>query len=271
VSRGRFYEHLVHAAFRTIAASRMLETRLGHRCFIGGYFRYKRWLEDPYARLVRLRPELFQGGDILDVGANIGYTAVLFAGALAGNHKVYAFEPEPFNLELLAETIQRRGLGDRIVPVAAAVGVEEGSVELWINPAHPADHRVRTVEFSAEVRGQKTVTVPMLSLDRFVRERGIAQVSFIKIDVQGFEPAVCAGMERILAENPAAAVGIEYMPEAIRALGFDPAELPRWFRQRGYRASSIDSGEPVPDVPELAEGGYLDLLWERAAIQPGAL
>ena len=44
---------------------------------------YKRLVEDPFAALVRARPELFTGGEIIDVGANVGYTAQVFARALS--------------------------------------------------------------------------------------------------------------------------------------------------------------------------------------------
>ena len=253
----------MHAAFGTVRASRILETNLGRNFFVTCYFQYKRYAEDPYARLVRRRPDLFRGGDVLDVGANVGYTAVVFAGALSEGRKVYAFEPEPFNVELLTATVARRGLKDKVVPVQAAVGAEEGSVELWINRAHPADHRVRTAAFEKQVRNEKTITVPLLSLDGFVRQRGLSSISFIKMDVQGFEPAVCAGMEQTLATNPNAAVGLEYMPEAIEALGFRPVELLDWFRQRGYQASFVDTGAAVAGVPALSTGGYVDLLMER--------
>ena len=45
------------------------------------YLLYKRYLEDPFAALAKIRPSLFRGGDILDTGANIAYTASLFARA----------------------------------------------------------------------------------------------------------------------------------------------------------------------------------------------
>lgn len=263
MSRGRLYEQFIHVAFGMVRASRILETRAGRNLFVASYFQYKRYLEDHYARLVRRRPELFRGGNILDVGANVGYTAVLFAGALSDGGKVYAFEPEPFNVELLTTAIARRGFEGRIIPVPAAVGAEEGSVELWINRAHPADHRVCTPEFEKKVRNEKTIAVPLLTLDGFVRDRGISPVRFIKIDVQGFEPAVCAGMEGTLSANPEAAVGLEYMPEVLEALGFQPPDLLQWFWQRGYLSSSIDTGEPVTRVPVLSPGGYVDLLMER--------
>ena len=263
MSRGRLSEHFVHAAFGVVRASRILHTPWGRNLFVASYFQYKRYLEDPYTRLVQRRPELFRGGDILDAGANVGYTATLFAGAMSEGSRVYAFEPEPFNVELLTAAIARRGFAGKIIPVQAAVGAEDGSVELWINPGHPADHRVFTPQFETQAQRRETITVPLVALDSFVRQRDIRAVGFIKIDVQGFELAVCKGMEGTLSANPQAAVGLEYMPEAIEALGFRPHDLLDWFWQRGFQSSFIDTGEPVREAPALSRGGYVDLLMER--------
>ena len=108
------------------------------------YFLYKRYLEDPFAALARKRPELFRGGDILDIGANIGYTASLFAQAGDAEATVYAFEPEPFNFRLLQTSVRGRTLQEKVVPVQSAVGERSGEIELWINDHHHADHRIAT-------------------------------------------------------------------------------------------------------------------------------
>lgn len=263
MSRGNRLEHFVHAAFGLVRASRIQQTQTGRKLFIAGYFQYKRYLEDSFSTLQRNRPEIFQGGDILDIGANVGYTAALFAEVVSNGHKIYAFEPEPFNFELLNTTIAQRKLQDKVVSIQAAVGAENGSVELWINPVNPGDHRVRTPEFEARVNGETSVTVPLLTIDRFVRDRNISSVCFIKIDVQGFELAVCQGMEQTLADNPRAVVAVEYMPAALQTLGFRAADLLHWFRERGFEAYSVETGAAVRGIPKLEGSGYVDLLMER--------
>jgi FkbM family methyltransferase len=185
--------------------------------FPRAYFAYKRWVEDPYAGLVRRRGDLFRGGHVIDVGANIGYNAVLFARALAPGFKVFAFEPDAQNFALLARAIA----GLPVEAVASAVGADDGELELWRNPDHHADHRVATAAWRAEHPG--AVRVPACRLDTFLEGRG--PVAFVKIDVQGYEPQVLAGMRGVVEANPDLAVGLEYDPAAIRALGGDPARL----------------------------------------------
>ena len=66
----------------------LLNTSLAQEAFARSYFLYKRAVEDPFAALLRRRPELFRGGHVLDVGANIGYTAAVFASGLSPGCRV---------------------------------------------------------------------------------------------------------------------------------------------------------------------------------------
>src|SRR5207249_1406142 len=73
----------------------------------------KRFLEDPYAGLVANRPDLFRGGHILDVGANVGYDTVLFAKALSPGARVIALEPERENCRRLQGVVEGSASSDR--------------------------------------------------------------------------------------------------------------------------------------------------------------
>jgi len=203
-------------------------------------------------------PNLFRGGHILDVGANVGYCSALFAGAIDAGQKVYGFEPEPFNFALLERVLRQRGLDGRVVATQAAVGAADGTLRLWLNPQHHGDHRIATDALVGE-----TVEVAVVAIDSFVEREHIHPVRFIKIDVQGYEPAVCEGMGRTLAANPDCVVSLEYMPAALREQGYDPQKLVEWFESRGYVAHSIQHGGGLnPGVPEnLADDEWVDLLF----------
>ena len=69
---------------------------------------------------------------------------MLFAGAADAGHKVYGFEPEPFNFALLEHVLRQRGLDGRVVATRAAVGAANGTLRLWLNPRHHGDHRIAT-------------------------------------------------------------------------------------------------------------------------------
>jgi FkbM family methyltransferase len=248
----------------------LLEWRWFRRSFVAAYFLYKRFYEDSFLRLIRRMPWLFQNGDILDIGANIGYTASVFAGALTSGSKVYAFEPDGSSHALLVDIIRRKRLSSSIEALNLAVGSCDRTVEFWHNKVHSADHRVVTEEFRA-LRSDaiETTTVPMTSVDAFVKARNLEHVSFIKIDVQGYELAVCEGMRYTLERFPRASVCIEYSPDTLLELGFEPEKVLDFFRVRGYRIYVLSRAliQAAPDnfaVERLAEkAGYVDLICSR--------
>ena len=251
--------------------SGILGTRFGRKLFTASYFGYKRYLEDPIAALANRHPELFRGGDILDIGANIGYTASLFARAANTDAHVYAFEPEPFNFHLLETCIRDRRLETKVVPVHSAVGERSGEIELWINDHHHADHRIATGTLRASQAQAKDgyVTVPITTVDEFVDQLGLKRpICLIKIDVQGYELAVCRGMAATLEQQAKIAVAVEYMPEALEELGYDAPALLEWFRERGFGMYSLGkNGELTRGLSEeLAEKGYIDLIFSRSEL-----
>lgn len=253
--------------------SGVLDTRAGRAVFASAYFAYKRLLEDPYARLARARPELFSAGHILDIGANIGYTATVFARAAGEGFRVYAFEPESFNFALLERAARATAARGRIVPVRAAAGEADGTLNLWRNPAHHGDHRVVTGPLAGSGLDPAEIDqVPVVRLDRFVRDAGIAdRIGLVKIDVQGYELAVLRGLRETLIASPGAAVTLEYMPEAMEALGFSPPDLLAELAHAGFTGhvvghdGSLSAAGPAELDRAVDRSGYVDLLFVRPA------
>lgn len=249
----------------------LLDHALAREAFARSYFLYKRAVEDPFAALLRRRPELFASGYVFDVGANIGYTAAVFAEGVQRGFTVFAFEPEEKNFAQLQRTVERLGLGARVTPVHSAVGARDGTIELWRNDAHHGDHRIATDGLKARTPGVSALSVPLVSLDTFAAQRRItSQIGFVKIDVQGYETEVLAGMKTVLRSNPRLAVAIEYMPEAISALGFQPQSMLDALTGAGFELNALSlSGDltrfdAANPGPHLAERGYVDLLCLRS-------
>jgi len=264
---------LFTTAYNLARKADLLEVRWLRSTFVSSYFLYKRFHEDPFGGLVRRMPEIFLGGDILDIGANIGYTACVFAGALTPRSKVYAFEPDRSSYALLEETIRRKRLCASIEAINFAVGNCDGHVEFWHNRAHSADHRVVTEKFKTlRPDAIETTTIPMTSVDAFVKARSLQGVSFIKIDVQGYELGVCEGMQQTLERFPDTRVCLEYSPEGLVELGFEPEKVLEFFRIRGYRIYVL-TREGIQAAPDnstvqrsVEKAGYVDLICSREVL-----
>jgi FkbM family methyltransferase len=242
------------------------------RLYVASYFAYKRTIEDPFRWLVCDWSELFRGGDVLDIGANIGYTASVFAGAIDEGCRVYAFEPDRATFDLLNEVVRRKNLA-AVNPVRSAVGRAEGEVQFWHNQEHSADHRVVTDRFrSAGIDQRQVESVPLTSIDAFVAARGITRLAFVKIDVQGYELAVCEGMTQTLERFPNACVAFEYAPESMVELGYAPEQLLEFFQSRKFHMHVLAkrtlraANDPAVIRDAAASLGYVDVLCSRRAL-----
>lgn len=249
----------------------LTESRWFQKLFWLSYFLYKKYLEDPFFGLIRNRPELFKGGHILDVGANIGYTSTLFSKVVTPGFKVYAFEPEPTNFVQLNQIIDTWKARTKIIPISAAVGATDGTVKLWYNESHHGDHRVVTEKYSESgIDLRKVSAVEMRCIDSFVKSEKIeSAIKFIKIDVQGYELPACLGMEQTLAANPNAVIAIEYAPSGISELGFDPKTLLDFFQNKSYFIYILGQGGNLKIAKEglmektVEKRGYIDLICSR--------
>jgi FkbM family methyltransferase len=169
-------------------------------------------MERLYRRFVR------PGDLVFDVGAHVGDRVAAFRRLGA---RVVAVEPQPA-LRTTLKLLHGRDRAVAIEPVA--LGRVGGSVELRLNLDNPtvssasADF-IRAAADAPGWKGQawtRTITVPMTTLDALIARHGVP--AFIKIDVEGFEAEVLAGLSR-----PVAALSFEFttIQRAVAAAAID--------------------------------------------------
>jgi FkbM family methyltransferase len=126
-------------------------------------------------------------GTIIDVGANIGNHTVFF-GLFTGARKIVAVEPSPEAASYLRDNIAANGLADKVDLLEMAAGTSAKTVGL-------KQKGFRNIGFTRVGPGND---IAMDRLDERVTE---ADVSLIKIDVEGYEEDVLWGAMRILVEQ----------------------------------------------------------------------
>jgi FkbM family methyltransferase len=265
----QLFQKLLLGIYSLVKKTGLLDNPWFKKLFWFSYFLYKQYFEDPFFGLTKQYPHLFKGGNILDIGANIGYTSTVFAKAITPGFKIYAFEPDATNFISFRELIKLLKMSGKILPIQASVGDTKGTVELWHNEEHHGDHRILTEDYKKSgIDWHKASVVPLWSIDSFVEsETENTAVKFIKIDVQGYELPVCLGMQKTLAANPDLVVALEYMPSSMVELGFAPEEIFRFFQERGYFMYILNQrGKLEPAQHQLIDKlvkkrGYIDLLF----------
>jgi FkbM family methyltransferase len=192
-----------------------------------------------------VRDWLRGGGDFVDVGAHVGMYSVAAALALGGRGRVLAFEPNPGAREQLEANLALNGC-EGVIVSAAAVSDAVGETVLHV-PATP-DPSFSSLEAGRFAEGEP-VAVETTTVDAAVREHGL-RPAVVKIDVEGGELAVAAGMEETLSLRPALVVEVD--PES-------GAELERRLAARDYRAYRVSRRlEPgLGSAPGLFNAAYL--------------
>lgn len=174
--------------------------------------------EGTYEReILRLLPELLGDGDaMVDVGANVGILSTRAARLVGESGRVVAVEPSPRCLEDLRLVV---GGMSNVTIVEAALGPENGTARLtgWDNPGHRGlgtavdGHRAGIEEnwyegAVAEVSQLRLADV----LDEYLSGR---EVALLKVDVEGYEPAVLAGAPTLFDEGRVRAAILEVTPD----------------------------------------------------------
>lgn len=144
------------------------------------------------------------GGDILEVGANIGTGSVSFVTGL-GARRVHAFEPDPVNFRLLRHNVLANRLDERILTYQVALSNVVGQVSLEISPLNLGDHRVRVdAPQGAEAfdeSGRDVIRVPAATVDSLVADGALdlERLRLAWIDIQGHEGCFLEGAQSLLA------------------------------------------------------------------------
>ncbi|MFG2050910.1 FkbM family methyltransferase [Micromonospora sp. NPDC048935] len=216
------------------------------------------------ARMDAFYSRFVTSGDLVfDIGSHVGDHIGSFRRLGA---RVVAVEPQPLCLRALRAIYAD---DDRVTLVEAACGAQTGRTRLHVNSTNPTVSTA-SPDFVRAARGaggwesevwDADIEVPVVTVDALIGEYGVP--TFAKIDVEGFEDEVLAGLSRSL---PALSFEFTTIARAVAgrsldrltALGFDGFDVAlgddksmtfdRWL-------PATDMAAHLRDLPHRANSG----------------
>lgn len=220
--------------------------------------------ERPLARL--LARVIREGDTFLDIGANVGFYS-LFAGPLCGpSGAVHAFEANPLLIQHLKRSADFNRPRANIVVNPVAIGSEGHKTLQLYDPERIGGSSLYQLEW---LDTGNSVTVPLTTIDDYVRENRMTRVDVVKIDIEGAELDAFRGMQETLRTCPPAIILCELVlllgrgnipgsRLASRTRGGYAIEVMDFLAARGYEARAIR--EPDGLIAEVMRPGAMEHL-----------
>jgi FkbM family methyltransferase len=200
------------------------------RLNIHDYMQWHIWTGVPEIHY-KLAARLSEPGDlIIDCGANVGGfslpLAVLLKEKLNAEFTIASLEPVPETRKHLDGHVTLNGFEKKILVFPLGLGAREETKKMLYSETHSG---------AAHFSEKGNVPITVVPGDVFCKSNFPGKrIGFIKIDVEGFEPAVLEGFnETISASKP--------------ALYFESS--PSWWEKNGYRTQEV--------LSELEQKGYI--------------
>jgi FkbM family methyltransferase len=219
--------------------------------------------EPETTRLVR---QLIHPGDtIVDIGANFGWYTTALGQAVDGRGRVYSFEPVPSTYARLLEHLELNNMGERVVPIRAAVGDAPGIAKVYV--FKDLSHGCASLARLDDDKECQVFEAPVIRLDEFLREQHVNVLDFLKCDAEGSELAALKGCGDFLRSHDAPILLVEINEETSRCFGYGKIDVWRYLVAVGYdyffEVVSGDKIRRIRSVEEIRDPNLLCAKRER--------
>lgn len=180
------------------------------------------------------RKTLRPGMTVIDIGANIGLYTIIAARLVGPTGRIFAYEPEDENFEILKKNIAINNLSN-VTPIKIALADMIGETQLYLDDNNKGHH-----SFAQNIQSKKIIRIQTDTLDNSLQSHKISKADIIKMDIEGAEGLALRGMEKTIAQNPKLIMFTEFYPEIINRVGGTPSSFITDLITAGFSLSSID-------------------------------
>lgn len=179
--------------------------------------------------LKHILDSLQPGQTIFDVGVYRGYFSLAFLGKVGISGRVVAFEPNPYTVRLLQDTIAVNRLSNMTLVPKAISDKPAGKLLLW------AEGISSVSSLHADALGSpptESAEVEVTSIDQYVADSSNFP-DVIKIDIEGAELLALQGAKKTLQQQKTI-VACEIHPHKLPAFGHTAQQVKEFFAAIGY-------------------------------------
>lgn len=191
---------------------------------------------------------------VLDIGANIGFYAEILSGIVGEKGSVHCFEPDVINFKHLKK---------RCHPLCnvsinnKAVADKTQTIKIYTSKKLNVDHRTyKPDEYDQEIN------IEAIAIDEYLKGQA---VSFIKMDIQGFEMSAVKGMVKTM-ENLDLKMLSEFWPYGMRKAGSNVLEYFTFLKSYHFHIYLIENAtlielteERVKTFLDFPESVYMNI------------
>jgi FkbM family methyltransferase len=188
---------------------------------------------------------------ILDIGANVGYYAVLLGLEIGETGQVYSFEPLPSSFSQLQTNVQINNLDSKVQCISLALSDSSGFATLHVPKVSGTS--ATSMQNLHPDEANSSFSIETQKLDDVVVRRDIGKIDLIKIDVEGAERLVFqGGWQSIQKSLPV--IFAELLRKWSAGFGYHPSQVVDEFKSLGYRCFAVGTKlELVENITEETE------------------
>jgi len=148
-----------------------------------------------------LKALLKDGGNFIDVGANIGFYGIRIARSLTDEQTVFCFEPLPQNIMRLKENIKLNSLKSKIAVYEFGLSNKECIVDITLREDFESGSSTGNAAISISPdadRNFQIEKVRLKKLDDLMQKGEFGNVKLIKLDIEGHEDLFLQGAQEFI-------------------------------------------------------------------------